>query len=69
MATKRDLYNAMNNAMEALENMSMGAIGEHGPTIKELENHVKETYGPWEDNQDYHTAQMAWRILEAGRQT
>jgi len=66
MATKRDMQNAMNEAMETLTNMSMGAIGEYGPTIKELDDHVEATGCPWEDNQDYHTAQKTWRILEEG---
>jgi len=67
MPTKRGLYNAINDAMEMLKNMSMGCIGENGPTIKKLDDHVEATGNPWADNQDYHTAQKAWRILEAGR--
>ena len=67
MPTKRGLYNAINDAMDMLTNMSMGAIGEGGPTIKELDDHVDATGGSWDDNSDYHTAQKTWRILEAGR--
>jgi len=66
MPTKRDLMNAMNEAMDMLTNMSMGCIGENGPTIESLDNHVEATGNPWAANQDYHTAQKAWRILEGG---
>ena len=51
-------------AMDILTNMSVGAIGEGGPTIKELDDCVESNGSSWGDDADYHTVQYAWRILE-----
>ena len=61
-----ELRAACTDTMEILaELISMGGIGPDGPTIDELHAHVEETDGPFDDNADYHAAQLAWRTLEA----
>lgn len=52
-------------AMATLEGIAAGGIGANGPTLKELDDHVEATGRSWEDDADYHTAQRAWRLLEA----
>ena len=56
------------DAMETLEGASMGAVGEYGPTLDALDDHVEETGQPWEGLSDYHTMQKTWRILEGSGQ-
>jgi len=51
-------------AMDTLLGMSCGGIGEEGYTLAELDSYVEKHGNPIEDNQDYHTAQRAWRLLE-----
>lgn len=53
-------------AMRELENASMGAVGDNGPSLDEMNLRVARTGQPWEGNADYETMQRAWRILEAG---
>ena len=62
------LRTSVAGAMETLEGASMGGVGECGPTVKELDDHVEKTGTPWEGNSDYHTMQRAWKILEGAGQ-
>ena len=57
---------AVRVAMRELENASMGAVGDNGPSLDEMNLRVARTGQPWEGNADYETMQRAWRILEAG---
>ncbi len=57
---------AVRVAMRELENASMGAVGDNGPSLDEMDLRVARTGLPWEGNADYETMQRAWRILEAG---
>ena len=58
---------AMREAMDTLQSqMSMGAIGEYGPSIEEMDAFVEKDHGPYGENADYHAAQLAWRTLEKG---
>ena len=52
------------HVMSVLENLSCSDIGADGPTIEELDQYVETHHSPYEDNQDYHTVQCAWRLLE-----
>lgn len=54
---------AIDAAKSALENMPMGAIGDGGPTLAELDA-VSGAGRVWEDDACYHDAQRAWRILD-----
>lgn len=58
------LYNAIIEAMDELKNASMGGIGEDGPTLQQLDDHVEKTGRDFADNADYHTMQRVWRILD-----
>lgn len=52
------------HVMEVLEQLSCSGVGPDGPTLEELDQYVEEHMSPYEDNQDYHTVQYAWRLLE-----
>ena len=49
---------------EVLEQLSCGGIGAEGPTLEELDEFVETNQKPYGDDQDYHTVQYAWRLLE-----
>ena len=53
---------SIRDAMESLENMPMGAVGEGGATMEEIR--AAETLGLIvEDDTCYHQAQKAWLFL------
>jgi hypothetical protein len=61
-----DLIAAVRDAMDELETAPQGGVGADGPTLAEMDAHVKTTGGCWGDDASYHTAQRAWRLLEDG---
>lgn len=64
--TVEPLVLAVREAMEMLENMAIGGIGDGGPTIDELDEHVEKTGQSYDNDSDYHTAQWTWRKLQQG---
>jgi hypothetical protein len=58
------LTDAIFEAMQELENCPTGGIGREGPTVEDLDRHVEETGGCWDDDAGYHTVQRAWRLLD-----
>ena len=63
----RDLIAAVRDAMDELETSRSGGIGAEGPGLADLDAYARATGGAcWGDDAEYHTAQRAWRLLEAG---
>lgn len=62
--TKRE-REVIKEVMEILERLPQGCVGEHGPTLAEMEEYW-DTFGrPCEDDECYDICQQAWRRLEA----
>ena len=63
-ATEAELREAIKDAMEEIGNLPCGITGEQGPTLEELDDHVKKTGRSFDDDAIFHTGQRAWRILD-----